>query len=217
MDLRTSTAAPSDHVPPGELPLSRILAEVLSQASGEPLRVGQLAERMEERGFGLLLVLLSLVTMIPILPPGSAAAVGLLYVVGGVQMAAGRRRPWLPRRVSDYRLSHRAVDGLRSRGVSLLRRVERFSRPRWTPLTDEALLRACSVVVLLMGVVLFLPLPFLNTLPGLSMLALGVGLMNRDGVFLLVGTSLAAAVLALVGLGVEALRAFAYWLVSWRH
>jgi hypothetical protein len=217
MDLRTSAAAPSDHVPPGELPLSRILEEVLSQASGEPLRVGELAERMEERGFGLLIVLLSLVTMIPVLPPGSAAAVGLLYVVGGLQMAAGRRRPWLPRRVSDYRLSQRAVEGLRSRGVSLLQRVERFSRPRWTPLSDEALLRACSVVVLLMGVVLFLPLPFLNTLPGLSMLALGVGLMNRDGVFLLVGTGLAAVVLALVGLGVEALRAFAHWLVSWRH
>jgi hypothetical protein len=49
------------------------------------------------------------------------------------------------------------------------------------------------------------------------MLALGVGLMNRDGVFLLVGTGLAAVVLALVGLEVEALRAFAHWLVSWRH
>lgn len=215
MDTGIPTVTP-DHVPPEELPLSRVLEEALSEGSGDPVTVGSLAEHLEERGFGLLIILLSLVTVIPILPPGSAAAVGLLYVVGGLQMAAGRKRPWLPRRVSEYRLSPRAAEVLRTRGVSVLRRVERFSRPRWTPLGDEALLRAASVPVLLMGVVLFLPLPFLNTLPGLSMLAVGIGLMNRDGVFLLLGTALAAAVLAVVGLGFEALRAFARWLLTWR-
>ncbi len=203
------------HVPPGELPLSRILDEALSQPEG-PITVGRLVERMEERGFGLILILLALVTMIPILPPGTSGIVGLLYVAGALQMAVGRRRPWLPRRVMEFQLSDHTVAGLRARGVALLQRVERFSRPRWTPLGDEALLRAASVVVLAMGVVLFLPLPFLNTLPGLSMLAIGVGLMNRDGVFLLVGTGLAGLVLALVGLGVEALKAFVRWLVSWR-
>jgi hypothetical protein len=216
MDTRAPTAAASDHVPPGELPLSRLLDQALCEDPADPVTLGGLAERLEERGFGLLIILLSLVTVIPVLPPGSAAAVGLLYVIGGLQMAAGRTRPWLPRRLASYRLSPRAVQGLRSRGVSLLERVERFSRPRWTPLSDRALLRASSVVVLLMGVVLFLPLPFLNTLPGLAMLALGVGLMNRDGVFLLVGTGLAAVVLVLAGLGVEALRVLAKWVVSWR-
>lgn len=216
MDTRVGGTTSSAHVPPGELPLSRILEEALSGASSGPVTVGQLAERMEERGFGLLIILLSLVTLIPVLPPGSAAGVGLLYVVGALQMAAGRRRPWLPRRLSEYRLSPRAAERLRTGGVSVLQRVERFSRPRWTPLSDEALLRASSVVVLLMGVVLFLPLPFLNTLPGLSMLAVGIGLMNRDGVFLLVGTGLAGVVLALVGLGFEALRAFARWVLTWR-
>lgn len=216
MDRRAPTAA-SEHLPPGEVPLSHILEAVLSERASDTLTVGELAERMQERGFGLVIVLLSLVTMIPVLPPGSAAMVGFLYVVGGMQMAAGLRRPWLPRRLSDYRLSRRAVEGLRHRGVSLLQRVERFSRPRWTPLGDESLLRACSVVVLLMGVVLFLPLPFLNTLPGLSMLALGVGLMNRDGAFLLAGTVLAAVVLSLVGLGIEALRTFAHWVFLWKR
>jgi len=172
-------------------------------------------ERMEERGFGLAIVLLALLTLIPILPPGTAAMAGLLYVVGGLQMLAGRRQPWIPRRLAQYRLSEAAVAALRQRGVSLLQRFERFSRPRWTPMGDEALLRLTAVVVLAMGVVLFLPLPFLNSLPGLSMLAVGIGLMNRDGVFLLVGTGLAVGVLALVGLGLEALRAFAYWMV-WR-
>ncbi len=213
--METGIPTTSPHLPPGEPPLSRILEEALSQPE-ELVTVGRLAERMEERGFGLLLILLALVTMIPVLPPGASGVVGLLYVVGALQMLAGRRQPWLPRPVSRYRLSDRTVTELRRRGVPVLQRVERFSRPRWTPLTDEALLRATSLVVLAMGVVLFLPLPFLNTLPGLSMLAIGVGLMNRDGVFLLVGTGLAATVLALVGVSVEALKAFVRWLVSWR-
>lgn len=192
--------------------------QVLSTADG-PVTVGALVERMEERGFGLGIVLLALLTLIPVLPPGTAATAGLLYMVGGLQMLAGRRQPWIPRRVSQYQLSERAVGALRHRGVSFLQRFERFSRPRWTPLGDDVLLRLTAVVVLAMGAVLLLPLPFLNSLPGLSMLAVGIGLMNRDGVFLLVGTALAAGVLALVGLGVEALRAFARWVVEsvpWR-
>jgi hypothetical protein len=38
--------------------------------------------------------------------------------------------------------------------------------------------------------------------------------MNRDGVFLLAGAGVALATLSLVGLGVEALRAFAAWLLT---
>jgi hypothetical protein len=201
-------------VPPGEKPLSRLLEEALVTDGEHPVRVGDIANRLDERGFGLLLVLLGLPTLIPVLPPGTAATMGILYIFGAFQMMLARERPWLPRRVAEYRLSARVVQALRDRGVDLLRRVERLSRPRWTPFSDAVLVRVVAVVVLAMGLVLSLPLPFLNTLPAISMIIVGVGVMNRDGVFLLAGAGVALATLSLVGLGVEALRAFAAWLLT---
>ncbi len=202
-------------VPVGERPLSELLEDLFADADGgRTVTVREIAERVQERGFGLLLVLLALPTLIPVLPPGTSGVVGALYVLLAVQMLAGQERPWLPRRLLAYRLPPRTAEGLRTRGVQILRRMERFSRPRWTPLGDVALLRVCALFVLAMGVVLFLPLPFLNTLPGLAMLAMGVGLVNRDGILLLVGMGIALFVLSLVGVSVEALRNALSWLVS---
>ncbi|MDR5682611.1 MAG: exopolysaccharide biosynthesis protein [Armatimonadota bacterium] len=201
-------------VAPGEKPLSELLDEALASDGPHPVRVGDVADRLDERGFGFLLILLALPTLIPILPPGASGVVGILYVLVGAQMMWAPERPWLPRRVADYRLSVRVVEGLRRQGVGLLRRMERLSRPRWTPFSDAVLLRVAAVVVLAMGFVLWLPLPFLNTLPGISMIVVGIGLMNRDGIFLLLGIGLAAVVASLIGLGVEALRGFMRWLLS---
>lgn len=199
---------------PAERPLSEILEDLLSCCGEEAVRVGEIADRMDERGFGLLLILLALPTLIPVLPPGTSGVVGALYVLVGIQMALGFERPWLPRRILDYRLSARAVAALRGRGVETLRRLERVSRPRGVLLGDLALLRVCSAFVLAMGFVLFLPLPFLNTLPGLAMLALGVGLLNRDGILLLAGAGLALLVLSVVGLSASTLRRALDWLLS---
>ncbi|MDR7613386.1 MAG: exopolysaccharide biosynthesis protein [Armatimonadota bacterium] len=202
------------HVPPGERPLSELLEEVFATKDERVVTVREIADRMNERGFGFALILLALPTMIPVLPPGTSGVVGGLYVLLAIQMALGRERPWLPRRVLDYRLSHRAAEGLRNRGVRMVRYLERFSRPRWTPMGDAALLRLCAAFVLAMGVVLFLPLPFLNTLPGLATLAMGVGLLNRDGILLAVGIGISLFVLSLVGVSAQALRGVLGWLLS---
>ncbi len=199
-------------VPPGEKPLSALVEELFAIEGDRPVTVGEIAERIDERGFGVLLILLALPTLVPVLPPGTSGVMGALYGLLAIQMAVGHRRPWLPRRVLAYRLPPRAVEVLRVRGIEVLRRMERLSRPRWTPLGDAALLRLCAVFVLAMGGVLFLPLPFLNTLPGLAMLAIGVGLLNRDGILLLFGIGLSLLVLSLVGASFRALRDVLDWL-----
>lgn len=178
-------------IPSEDQPLSVVIADTLRD---QAVTVGELADRAAERGFGLLMVLLALPTMIPVLLPGTAAFIGFLYILLAVQMLIGLRVPWLPARVRKYHLSLGTVQALQQRAVPFMRRIERLSRPRW--LTAEALVtRLVAVVVLLLGIVLFSPLPFLNTIPALTVLVLGIGLLNRDGIFLLLGLAMAAGVL----------------------
>lgn len=172
-------------------PLSVVIADTLRD---QAVTVGELADRAAERGFGLLMILLALPTMIPVLVPGTAAFIGLLYILLAVQMLIGLRVPWLPARIRNYHLSLGTVQALQQRAVPFMQRIERLSRPRW--LTAEALVtRLVAVIVLLLGIVLFSPLPFLNTIPALTVLVLGIGLLNRDGIFLLLGLLMAAGVL----------------------
>jgi len=191
-------------------PLSVILAETVVDAD---VTLGELLDRLARRGFGLLMIALALPTLIPILPPGTAAFIGLLYIILAVQMLIGLNEPWLPARLRRYPLSRRTIAALRERGVPLLRRIERFSRPRLLFLDDRVTARAVAVVVLVLGIVLFFPLPFLNTVPALAVLLLGIGQLNRDAVFLLAGVLLAVAVVLVIAFGVGTL--YALWNLLW--
>ena len=191
---------------PGELePLSAILLNELTE--DETITLGELRDRLARRGFGLLMILLALPTLIPVLPPGSAAFIGFLYILLSLQMLFGKDEPWLPKRLNRYRLSTRTIAALRTRGIPFLRRVERFSRPRPLLLDERIVSRGVAFVVLVLGIVLLSPLPFLNTLPALAVLLMGIGLLNRDGVFIAAGLLLTTVVLLVIGFGLGTLYA----------
>ena len=57
----------------------------------------------------------------------------------------------------------------------------------------------CSrTAVLLHGFVLLSPMPFLQTLPAIAVMILGVGLLNHDGLLLATGLMLSVGVLTIV-------------------
>jgi hypothetical protein len=191
--------------PPELEPLSTILLDELTE--DETVTLGELRDRLARRGFGLLMIVLALPTLIPVLPPGSAAFIGLLYILLSLQMLFGRDEPWLPARLSRVRLSARTITALRNRGVPFLRRVERFSRPRPLLVDERIASRVVALVVLLLGIVLLTPFPFLNTLPALAVMLMGIGLLNRDGVFVAAGMLITTAVLLVIGFGLGTLYA----------
>ncbi len=183
-----------------EIPLSDVVEAVLREAGAQPLRLGELIDRTAERGFGLLMLLLGLPMLIPVLPPGSSTLVGPIYAIFAVQMIKGARHPWVPARLRDRMLSSQTVEALRTRGLPIIRTAERFSRPRGLWLSERVVLRLAGIVVFLMGVVLLSPLPFLNTLPAVSVMLIGMGLLNRDVAFMLAGMAVGGVSLGLVGL-----------------
>lgn len=183
-----------------ETPLSAVLEAILDSAGTHPLRLGELVDRTAERGFGILLFVLGLPMLIPVLPPGSSTIVGPIYAAFAVQMLSGSQHPWLPERFRSRVLSRQTVSILRHRGIPLIRTAERFSRPRGLWLREKAVIRLAGAMVFLMGLLLLSPLPFLNTAPALSVMLIGMGLLNRDAVFMAAGMVMGGASLAMIGL-----------------
>ncbi len=53
-------------------------------------------------------------------------------------------------------------------------------------------------MVLLMGLVLLSPLPFMNVLPTVVVMLIGLGMLNRDAVFMLAGLAVGTVAMGLV-------------------
>lgn len=193
-------------------PLSRLLRDRLIGGPGRSVTVGELVDLSERQAFGLLLVVLALPAFIPVLPWGTAAAIGALYAFLGAQRLLGVRRPWLPRRVRSVPIGPRAAAFLVERAIPVLERVERASNARLGLATAEPVGRLAGLAVLLLGLIMLSPLPFLNSLPALLALVIGVGFIRDDGLFLVAGAAAGAALFLVVA----GMLAFGVGLAGWR-
>ncbi len=177
--------------------LSGKLAGLLNDVREEPT-IGELVGALSERGFGILLVLISLPSALPIPAVGYSIPFGLLIALLGLQLIWGRAVPWLPERLCKRAVPRLVVPLLADKGIQLLRRIERFLKPRVRSLNSSVIFRGLiGLFVLVMGTLMMIPVPGTNTLPGLTILLIGLGLVENDGLLTIIGLLFGVTVIGL--------------------
>lgn len=178
-----------------DLRTTELLAAALDRHDGDRIALGDLMEPLRRRAFGFLLLLLAVPNFIPV-PLGIGGVMGVLVIALGLQMLAGLEHPWLPRWLARRTLSRTALRRFLARIAPVTRRLERICRPRLERLTMRPLTIASGLVMILLGLLLALPIPFTNYLFGAMLLAFAFALIERDGALLvLVWLATAASVL----------------------
>jgi len=166
--------------------------EDLGRAEEPKLSLQELVSAFGERGFGALILVLSLLALLP-WPPGGKAVFALPIILLSLELACQRASVWLPRwalRASVSRTAYRA--GV-SRIMPMIRRVEALTRPRLHYLTGEIADVVTGLVCVLLALVMALPIPFGDALPGIALVLFAMGMMQRDGVAILLGVLATAA------------------------
>jgi hypothetical protein len=174
-------------------PTSQLLAELIAQAPDGPVDLDWLLSHLDRRSFGLLLLLLGMLVIIP----GVATVATLALLFPAVQMMLGKSAPSFPRF-----LSKRQFDFDRFRRFTvivspLLHAIERVSRPRWNARRDVTD-RLVGLIVFLLALSAGWPFPLVNVIPGLVVVLIAVAYLQEDGLLLVV--AVAAALISLLGL-----------------
>lgn len=189
---------------------SGLLKRLRGKISGDKPTIGEVFGHLGDRAPGFLLMALAIPAIVP--TPGLPAGFlfGSVLAAVALQMIAGRERLRVPGWIGRRRVSRGTLDKLVDKGTPWIERVERTLRARHPSLTRASVLRPLGAFVLLMGVLIALPIPFGNTLPGLAVLVTALGLIARDGLAVVAGIGLGA-----VATGVSvALIAGTWWAVS---
>jgi hypothetical protein len=167
-----------------EQQLSTVLAELLEREhSAAGLTLGEVFQRIGDRGFGLLLIVLSLPSALPVPAPGYSTPFGVLIAVLALQMLAGRTTPWLPQRAARLKLSGKFIDVMLSFLSRFFGKVEFLIRPRLQWVGSRAGRAFLGALVLIMACLMILPIPLTNTAPAFVILLTGIGLTEEDGLF----------------------------------
>jgi hypothetical protein len=171
------------------VPTSVVLAQLLAEAPPDYVSPAWLIGRLQKRSFGLVMLLLALVSLLP----GAGILAGILLGFPAVQMILGRESPSLPRFLASRRISTRHIAGL-ARAVPLLERMEALIHPR-LPTPFEVTKRLIGFIVLLLAATFVSPVPFSQIIPALVIVLISFAYLEEDGVLLCI--SLVAALVSL--------------------
>ncbi len=170
--------------------LSEKFAAIARGLPDEKLAVSELLERVGQSGMLLFAVFLTLPFLVPVSVPGVSTVFGLLIILIGIGFALDRL-PWLPGFVMKRTVPAGKLGAALEQGSKLVARIEGFLHPRLGFLVHGlGMNRLNGLVLAFAGVLLMAPfgfVPFSNTVPGLAILFLALGMLERDGVFVLLG------------------------------
>lgn len=161
--------------------LGQTLEKLLETDSEYGMSVKEISSTVGKKGFGLILIVLSLPSAIPVPAPGYSTPFGIIIGLVALQMICNSRTIWLPNKLSEIRIRPKIARAMLTTVSKCLLSIERFIRPRQKWIRNRAGQTALALLIGIMACLMILPIPFTNTLPAIVIFIIGIGLSEEDG------------------------------------
>jgi hypothetical protein len=166
------------------LKFSQDLESLLHQLVDHPLTFQEILDSTAERGFSLIIGLLVLPFLFP-MPPGLATVLGPGCLILALQMALGKKEPWLPKNIAKKKFPRQLSLHLFNRVKQISRLLEKLTRPRLLAITKHPYIwRINGLCIAWLALLLMLPIPFTNPLPTIGILLFVIATLEADGLIL---------------------------------
>lgn len=169
---------------------SRSFSQVLTDIADKDdpkLYLGELVNAFGERGFGALMLFFGLMNIAIGIIPGTTTILGAPLLLMGLQLMIRRDQLWLPRWALRRSIDRAAYGAGLDKVLPQLKKVERLSRPRLKVMTSDLSEMLIGIATFALAFILILPIWGGNLVPALIISTFGFGLMQRDGVVVLIG------------------------------
>ncbi|HYC73398.1 exopolysaccharide biosynthesis protein [Brevundimonas sp.] len=167
-------------------PFSQVLEDI--GAKDDPkLYLGELVNAFGERGFGALMLFFGLMNIAIGIIPGTTTILGAPLLLMGLQLMTRQDQLWLPKWALKRSIERAAYRTGVEAVLPRVRRVERLSKPRLSIMTSPVFEMLIGVATVVLAFILVLPIWGGNLVPALIISTFGFGLMQRDGLVVLVG------------------------------
>lgn len=167
--------------------LEQALQELKKEINGK-VKFGEIVRLLKWRGFPLFLILFSLPFCLPIQIPGTSTPFGIALAFMGLRVAFGKKL-WWPKSWLERDVPHETLNKIIDIALKYNSKVHRFIYPRLTFLTENSILhRFHGVLAFMLACLLSLPIPipFTNMMSAFPLLILGLGLLEDDGLLVII-------------------------------
>lgn len=183
-------------------PLDAAFDSILLTTADHSLSMREICDILAERGDAVLLVILSFPVCFPITLPGLCEPVGLILAFLGWRIAL-QKHMWWPEWILTKQVPYSWLKTVVDKAKSVSKILQKIMRPRLVTLISNPRIKQlhglliCCLSILL---ALPLPIPFVNTFAAVPLFILGLGLLEDDGLAVIVAYILAAVCFAVFGI-----------------
>lgn len=203
-------------------PLGDALQELLKSENERGPSIGETTVAVGEKGFGLILMVLSLPSALPIPAPGYSTPFGIVIGLVALQMIFGRQTLWIPEKLKSVRIKPALAKTMLGAATRFLKKIEHWIRPRQRWIRSRAGQAGLAIVILIMACLMMLPIPLTNTFPAMVIFMIGVGLSEEDGLLAIAAFGIgllaiglyAGIIYVLITQGPEAIEGLKDWIKS---
>ncbi|CAE6513069.1 MAG TPA: exopolysaccharide biosynthesis protein exod [Nitrosomonas nitrosa] len=187
---------------------SELLLQVVVQSTNDKMSVTEIKNSLHERGFGILLAIAALPICLPIpVPPGYTTFFSIPLFIFSVQMIWGMKSPWLPEWIGKKEISRKSLEKMIEKATPWLRKIESYLHPRLTYISVHAWERIIGIFAFIFTISISLPIPLTNFPPGWGILIMSLGLLNKDGLTIIVGM-----IVGTIGVGITLIILTLIWM-----
>ena len=173
-----------------EMTAAESVEHAIKNLSGDVVTLREIINVIGREGMLVFCIFLTLPFMVPVSIPGISTLFGLAIGLIGLGVMT-HRPPWLPDRLIRKKFPAHRLRLALEKGTIWIHRLERISRPSIPVLTHGSGMARINGLMLIAGALLLMApfglIPFSNTLPGLAILFLATGVLQRDGRSVLLG------------------------------
>ncbi|MAF97073.1 MAG: exopolysaccharide biosynthesis protein exod [Micavibrio sp.] len=175
--------------------LTDTLNALMEESEGDKISFGDVAQALNHRGFGPLLIAPALIGIlptgaIPLMPDILAAFIFLM----SAQLIYGRKYPWIPKRLEHFSFDRAQYENAVKKTRPYTEWIDSFFHPRLKFLTGHiAQILIALLCIILSGVIILLSfIPFAASIPFAAVLLFGLALAVHDGLLTAIGIAFVA-------------------------
>lgn len=205
-----------------EKSLREILENTLDITKTRSVKASELFHNLGSKGFGIILVFLSLPSALPIPAPGYSTPFGIAIILIAFQILIGKSALKTPASIQKIEFHPKITQKILRFAIVFLDKIEPFIKPRLAQFQTKHLRLLMAITLMLLAALMILPIPLTNTLPAMIIFLIGISLCESDGLLTLISLILslfalgiyAFIITAILTLGPEALNNISNWILN---
>ncbi|MBS0279588.1 MAG: exopolysaccharide biosynthesis protein [Proteobacteria bacterium] len=194
---------PSEPIFPSGAPpekTSQLLRQFADQLGGERVSLEDVVASLGDRGLGVLMAIFAVPNIFPAPIPFGNVIFGIPVIILAVHLMLGWPRLVLPKSIARRSIGASVLKSITPRLAGMLARIEPLLKPRLPAVSTPAAERVIGLICVVLSILSALPIPFGHMVPALALMVIGLGLIEHDGVAILLGAALGIAGVLVFGL-----------------